>query len=432
MSTTQRGAIVLVGLIVVMVVCSWLTFSVLPSAGVAMGVPVIMVPGEPYDPTLPVESFRWTNTLSATVLASLAVIVFAVWARVSSKNWTNEVPSRFQSWVELLGGFMYDFSKQFAGKNARVVFPLVASIFVFLLAVNWMKLLPGYESVGVLHCAEAGFNGYAGQQVGPGAYQLDVRAPLNSGFAAAEEDYEACHEWKDHGAVKPARAEIDQLTDTLRAEETALRTTLERDGLDTAAIDTRIDALRLETAELLYDHARLPLSADQLDAGAIPFHFVVTPYLRGASTDLSLTIALSLIAFFAIQFFGFMAQGPNYLQKFVNLRALGNLGKKPLGAIDFVVGIFEIISELGKIISLSFRLFGNMFAGGILLIVMSFLVGLIIPSLFYGLELILTTIQALVFAILTLIFSAQAMEGHHGDDHDEHADDPHQLEQHTA
>ena len=78
------------------------------------------------------------------------------------------------------------------------------------------------------------------------------------------------------------------------------------------------------------------------------------------------------------------------------------------------------ISELSKIISLSFRLFGNIFAGGILIAVMLFLVGTGLPVIFYALELIVGLAQALVFAVLTLVFIAQAMEGHHGDgEHEE-------------
>jgi F-type H+-transporting ATPase subunit a len=174
----------------------------------------------------------------------------------------------------------------------------------------------------------------------------------------------------------------------------------------------------------VYPDATLPLTSAELANGVIPYVFTVTPYVRGATTDLNLTLALAFISVVAIQVFGTIAQGPNYWQKYVNLIALGNLKKRPLGAVDFIVGLFEIISELGKLISLSFRLFGNMFAGGILLAVMAFLIALILPSIFLGLEVIVTTIQALVFAILTLVFSAQAMEGHHGEEgpHDEHGD----------
>lgn len=426
MNATTRGALIFGGLIVVLVVCSLLTFAVLPGMGSAVGMPVIMVPGEPYDPSLPVESFRWTNTLTATALSSLAVLVFAFFAWRASKGWKNDVPSRFQSWVELLGGFMYDMSKQMAGKNARLLFPLVATIFVFLLAANWMKLMPGVESVGVLHCAEEGFNGYPGTAFA-GSFRLYVDQPLYAGQGATEADYEACNAFFHHGDVHmPDAAAIDRAADELRDREATLIQTLDAENVTGADRDAQINALRREVTETLYHEPSFALTETQLRNGVMPYIFIVTPFLRGAATDLNLTIGLALFSVVAIQVFGVMAQGPNYFQKFINLRALGNLSKKPLGAIDFVVGIFEIISEIGKIVSLAFRLFGNMFAGGILLIVMSFLVALFLPMVFYGLELIITTIQALVFAVLTLVFSAQAMEGH-GDDgehHEGHDDEP--------
>lgn len=425
MSATQRGCLVFLVLIGVLVACAVISFGVLPGANVAVAIPVIMVPGEPYDPTLPVESFRWTNTLTATVLASIATLVFALIGWRVSKGWTKQVPGRFQSWVELLGGFVYSQAKSMAGKNARILFPLVATFFVFLLAVNWMKLLPGVESVGTLHCAEEGFNGYSAVGLGEGAYQLYVDAPLNGGTAATHEDYENCHHYKDDPSLKPSKDSITTVADQLAAEEAELVETLEHDGLAAEAIDLQVQALRLEYTEQLYPHPSLTLSADQLREGALPYKFVVTPFVRGASTDLNLTIGLALVSVVAIQVFGVIANGPNYFQKYVNLRALGNLQKKPLGGIDFIVGLIEIISELGKIISLAFRLFGNMFAGGILLAVMGFLVAMIVPSVFIGLELIVTTIQAYVFAVLTLVFSAQAMEGHH--DGDEHHDDSHEA-----
>lgn len=429
MSATLRGAIIFGGLVAFLVVCALLTFGVLPSMGIAVGLPVIMVPGEPYDPYLPVDSFRWTNTLMATALASLATLAFAFFAWRASKGWTRQVPSRFQSWVELLGGFLYGFAKQMAGKNARLVFPLVATIFVFLLATNWMKLLPGVESVGIMHCAEEGFSGYPAVQVGSGAFQLYVDEPLNAGTAATHDSYYACDNFFHHGDVHgPSASEIDAAATRLAAEEAALRETLTAEGAAPEVIDAEVEALQLEITGEIYPYPTFGLSETQMRSGAFPYIFVVTPYVRGATTDLSMTIAMALISVIAVQVFGVIAQGPNYFQKFINLRALGNLQKKPLGAIDFVVGIFEIISELGKIISLAFRLFGNMFAGGILLAVMSFLVAIILPAVFIGLEVIITTVQALVFAVLTLVFSAQAMEGHHGDDdhghgHDEgHAD----------
>ena len=81
------------------------------------------------------------------------------------------------------------------------------------------------------------------------------------------------------------------------------------------------------------------------------------------------------------------------------------------------VGVIEIISEIGKIVSLAFRLFGNIFAGGVALLVVMFLVDNLIPGVIILLEIVIGAVQALVFAVLTLVFSVQAME-HHGDDHD--------------
>ncbi|MEO0598422.1 MAG: F0F1 ATP synthase subunit A, partial [Chloroflexota bacterium] len=101
--------------------------------------------------------------------------------------------------------------------------------------------------------------------------------------------------------------------------------------------------------------------------------------------------------------------------------ALGNIQKNPIGGVDFLVGLFEIVSEFAKVISLAFRLFGNIFAGMVLIFVMHFLVATGLPAIFFGLESIIGFAQAAVFAVLTLIFCAQAMVSHHhDDDHDEH------------
>jgi F-type H+-transporting ATPase subunit a len=440
MNATTRGAIIFGVLVVVLVLCSAISFGVLPGMGSAATLPVIVVPGEPYLEGWPSEGFYWTNTLTAMILADILVLIFILLVWRSSKGWTSKVPGRFQSWAEMLGGFIYAQVKNFAGTRPLArnwLFPLAASIFVFLLAVNWMKLLPGIESVGVMHCAghsapEIGITVSAGHpKLGD---RLWVPEPLRAGIPADEEDYHACEEYKEGIIPKPDKAALDSAATELEAEELALVAELQEQGIEQDEIDSRVQELRLEATEAVWEHASIGLTAREMREGVIPYLFVVTPYVRGGSTDLNMTLGLALVAFFAIQIFGVAAQGPNYFQKFINLDALGKLQKKPLGAVDFIVGIFEIISEIGKIISLSFRLFGNMFAGGILLAVMSFLVALFVPMIFYGLEIIITTIQALVFAVLTIVFSAQAMEGHHGEDehhgepHDGHHDDGHAAE----
>jgi len=135
---------------------------------------------------------------------------------------------------------------------------------------------------------------------------------------------------------------------------------------------------------------------------------VFTPLLRSANTDLNTTLALALISVVMTQFFGIAAIGAiKYAGKFINFKSF----------IGFFVGILELISEIAKIISFAFRLFGNIFAGEILLVVITFLIPYIMPIPFYGLELFVGFIQALVFSMLTLVFMTVATIDDHETTH---------------
>ncbi|HAY84018.1 MAG TPA: ATP synthase F0 subunit A [Chloroflexi bacterium] len=154
------------------------------------------------------------------------------------------------------------------------------------------------------------------------------------------------------------------------------------------------------------------------EAGAEEAHadqgYMIVPFVRVASTDLNFTIALALIAVAAVQYIGFKSNGVGYLNKFWNTKTLF---KVPIfGVIDFAVGILELISEFAKILSFSFRLFGNIFAGSVLLFVIGSLVPIFAQSGFLMLEFFIGLIQAVVFGMLTMVFMAQATESHgHGD-----------------
>jgi F-type H+-transporting ATPase subunit a len=135
---------------------------------------------------------------------------------------------------------------------------------------------------------------------------------------------------------------------------------------------------------------------------------VLFPYLRGINTDLMTPLSFALVSVMIIQWWGITSLGFfKYAGKFVNFSS----------PINFFVGFLETIAEFAKIISFSFRLFGNMLAGEILLLVMTFLVALASPIMviFYGLEVFVGLIQAFVFATLTLVFAMGAVS-HHGDD----------------
>ncbi len=138
--------------------------------------------------------------------------------------------------------------------------------------------------------------------------------------------------------------------------------------------------------------------------GSIGFHegekFV--PYLRAATSDLNTTLALAIVSMFCVQYYGFKFQKGHYLKKFLNFSS----------PIMFFVGILEFISDISKIISFSFRLFGNIFAGEVLLMVIAFLVPVVGTLPFFGLELFVGFIQALVFSMLTLVFLNVASAAH--------------------
>jgi len=131
---------------------------------------------------------------------------------------------------------------------------------------------------------------------------------------------------------------------------------------------------------------------------------IMAPFIRSGSADLNTTLALALISVFTVHFMGITTIGAvKYAKKF-----LVSPLKKPYFVGTFV-GILELISEVAKIISFSFRLFGNIFAGEVLLIVMLTLVPYFIPLPFLFLEIFVGFVQALVFAMLTLVFLKTAV-----------------------
>jgi F-type H+-transporting ATPase subunit a len=144
--------------------------------------------------------------------------------------------------------------------------------------------------------------------------------------------------------------------------------------------------------------------------------FVVLPFFRTPTSDINTTLALALITMVMVQVFGVRALGGRYFFKFVNIPELRRGG---LGYMMFIVGFLELISEIARILSFTFRLLGNIFAGGVLLLVMTFIVPFFIPMPFLGLELFVGFIQALVFAMLALVFMNMAMQSHgeHGEEH---------------
>ncbi len=152
--------------------------------------------------------------------------------------------------------------------------------------------------------------------------------------------------------------------------------------------------------------------------------------LRGANTDVNTPLAVALVSFVFVEYYGLKSLGIRYLGKFVNVkgffRSVGLVFKGKArqglsglfsGVIDIFVGVLEGLSEFIRIVSFTFRLFGNMTAGEILIMVATFLLPMAISWVVYGLELFVGFIQALVFSGLTLAFVSMAVSAHEEEAH---------------
>ena len=146
------------------------------------------------------------------------------------------------------------------------------------------------------------------------------------------------------------------------------------------------------------------------------------PFLRAANTDVNIALALALVSFVFVEFVGIKYNGFfKYGRRFVNVGRLGQGLKKlftgkigpgfssfGMGLLDAFIGLVEGIAEFIRIVSFTFRLFGNMTAGEILILIFFFIFPFVIPLVFYGLEMLVGFIQALIFGGLTLVFAATA------------------------
>lgn len=281
-----------------------------------------------YDPlfTLPyLGNFYLFNTIPTLIVTLILLIVIAFFTNRSLKNsaQTDMVPRGIGNLMEAILEMLYNLTEGPAGKHVKMIFPWFATIMIYVLFANLLKLIPGFESIGLIKEAH-GDGGHAIQAIGGG--------------------------WS-----------------ILTPEEG---------------------------------------------------HYVLYPFFRGISVDLNFTFALALIAVVMIQVVGIRTQGLAYFSKFFNTH---RMFKVPFfGAMDFLVGLLELISEISKVLSFAFRLFGVMFSGVVLVAIAASLLGRIsiLPAMVLMFELFMGVIQAFVFGMLTMVFMAQATQGH-GEEHAE-------------
>lgn len=244
--------------------------------------------GEAHSTPLPVTQFAVTNTLLSAWFATAVLVLF-----FGLGSWKKSlVPGRFQSLVESLLEAALSFCGSVLGPEmGRKAFPVVATIFFFVLFNAWLALLPFYQFLGFTQDGE-------------------IKAHL----------------------------------------------------------------------------------------------------MRPAGTDLNFPLALALISFIFVEYWGLRSHGLGYFKKFFALGGLLRL--RPAGLIDAFVGFLELVSEFVRIVSFTFRLFGNMTAGEILVVMITFLVPFVAVEFVFGLELLVGLIQAVIFASLTLVFLSVAVSSH--------------------
>jgi F-type H+-transporting ATPase subunit a len=350
--------------------------------------PFIQLPGEVYPGTQnwPIIGDIFgglTNTFMASVVAYILMLILIFGLRARSRT-TEEIPSGFYNFFEMVIEAAYNFAENIAGSKVRDFFPYFMTIILIILMTNWTALIPGWDSIGLWEYKPH----FLAEK---DAKALEAQAEAE-GLEVSEHEYdEFVHERTE---FYDAANEGD-----LRVQPWLLRAS--------ANADPDAEIIENEHGEKIGAN---PEAAD----------WTIVPFLRPGATDLNYTLAFALIAMFLVQYYGFKYLGSRgYLSKFFPFIGKGfgaEVSKNPIKAIDPAVGLLELVSEISKIISFAFRLLGNIFAGMVLLFVMAFLIP-VANIVFYGLEFFVGLIQALVFGLLTLIFMASASQGHHGDEH---------------
>lgn len=391
-------------------------------------IPIIQLPGEVYPSRFQIFGLRVTNTLVGSVLVWI-LIGLLIWYVMRRRPQSGaEVPrGGFYNMFEMLFEGLYGFIEGIArGPYLNQIFKVFFTIFIIVLLSNWQSLVPGVDSFGFLEphldkVTGEPLDGYEVSQSGP-FWVLNAKCPWVGEAEAATLTAEQQAARVETGCVTGTGAplpEAEHTTEEGSTEAAAVETTT-TESQQPAEGEAAASAEGGEHAtEAAGGEAGTESKEEEHHTPGDPHYpWHVLPFLRPPSTDLNMTAALALVAVVMTQVMGFRALGLGYLTKFFNFKTLF---KSPLGGIDVAVGLLELIGELARILSFAFRLLGNVFAGSVLLFVMSFLLPFL-PWPFFILEFFVGIIQALVFGLLTAIFMNLATQGHHGDDHgEEHA-----------
>lgn len=386
--------------------------------------PVIQLPGECYPGTeTGISQFPCiTNTLVTTIVAWIMVVLIALSLRARSRT-VDEIPTGFYNLFEAAVEAGMNFATNLAGtKKAKHFFPLFFTIIIYVLISNWIELVPGVDSIGFfewLPHLEAERAAEARESLVETA-ERDLTVLQNAEVPETAADRLI----RENDIL--AYEEIIALNE-FTSEEAKEEYIHEQEELfDAANIGAFKDAKVGENGFLIKadGNANSPAcsnsSAHPEETGCDPENadWAVVAFFRAPATDLNYTLSLALVTMVYVWYIGFRYLGFGYLRKFIPWQNNFDVMKAhPMKAMDWVVGILELVGEISRIISFSFRLLGNIFAGQVLLFVIAFLVP-VLSVAFFGLEFFVGLIQAVVFGLLALMFMTGASESH-GDDHDE-------------
>ena len=310
--------------------------------------------------------FNVTNTYITSWIVVIFISVFA-WAATRRMSL---VPRGIQNLFEAIIEAIYNLVVNTAGeKHGRRFFPVIATILLYVALSNWFGLLPFFATVGKVE-------------------QIDAHS-------------ETLHE---EGIVISEVGGINVLMPG--AKDVELPTTV---TLPNGEVEEVESGSSVEVKELAIEEARAEAKLDEDDKVG-----VLVPFLRSVNTDLNNPLALAIWSAIFVEFWGISTHGFfRYASKFFNFGRLLH-GKVVDGGIDVFVGILEFIAELARLISFTFRLFGNVFAGEILFLVVIFMAPMLFLDFVYALELFVGVIQAFIFAMLTLVFGVIAVAAPHG------------------
>jgi F-type H+-transporting ATPase subunit a len=367
-------------------------------------IPNIQLPGEVYPGGRQILGLPMTNSLMGSILTWILIVLLIVYvSRAKPKDGSEAPRGGFYNLFELLFEGLYGFIQGVAGGKYLVpIFKIFFTIFLLVLISNWQELVPIVDSVGFLEphldkVTHEPLKGYDTTQSGS-VYILNPKCPWVSPAEAATQTADQVKARVAAGCTSGIGAATTTTEATTTTGAAAATTTTGAAATTTEATTT--------TAE--------PAGEKEYAPGDPSVPWQVLPYLRSPSTDLNFTASLAVIAVIMTQVMGFRALGLGYLTKFFNFKTLFN---SPLGGIDVAVGLLELIGELARLLSFSFRLLGNIFAGSILLFVMSFLIPFL-PWPFFLLEFFVGALQAFVFGLLTAIFMNLATVSHvHDEEH---------------